>query len=518
MGTAFSISKMKRKVLLCIIISLLAAGQIDGIDFAFRLMPEVTVPLFDAAGYYTPGGGVTLSADVELFGFLAPFLEAGFRAEPTRNTGKSLLLASGGAGLGFFAYPIPRLKVRFAAAGGPYYGSYGKPQNLDYYWKACAEAGYRFSPGFTLSAGAQFSQYLYREGILHSGVSLGVILDVSMALFGARESGVVIEGSQSEPIFPLLYTSYEGTPVGKVRITNTEQAEIRNVEVSFLAGKYSSVPRMCARFPMIPRGETVEAPLHATLNEQVLSLTENTKVQAELIVTYSLLDTRVEVRKAQTIRFNHRNAATWRDDRMAAAFVSPNDSAVLGHSKYIAGLIRDRIRPGIDANLQYGMGFFESLRLSGITCAPDPNTPYSRYHADKEVTDYLQFPYQTLAYKSGDSDDLCILYAAALESTGIQTAFIPLADDFCMAFALQMAEPEARATFTDPAAFIYREDRAWLPLQVSLIREGFMAAWLGVVLFFGYRPLALGMTYAGAAGDTLAAMKATLRDNLASSK
>ncbi|MBE3064240.1 MAG: tetratricopeptide repeat protein, partial [Spirochaetes bacterium] len=469
----------KAFAIFCITVLFSIAGRAGALDFAFRFMPDVSIPLGASADSFTAGGGGTFAADVELLGILAPFVEAGFHVEPTRNTGKSLLLTHGGVGLGAFYFPIPRLKARIGVGGGVYSGSYDEKQTTNYYWKARAELGYRFSPGLTLAGGGEFVQYLYQGGSHYSGISLGLTVDMNLSLFTARGSGLKVEGSQGEPVFPIFYTSYEKVPIGTVTITNTEQAEIRNVEVSFQAGSYSSRPITCAGFTVIPKGKSVEAPLYASFNEQVLTLTENTKVQAEVIVAYTLLDSRRETRKAQTIKFNHRNATTWKDERMTAAFVSPNDPAVLEHSKYIAGLIRDRIRTGIDGNLQYGMGFFEGLRLSGIAYVADPTTPYRELHVDASATDYLQYPYQTLAYKTGDCDDLSILYAAALESVGIKTAFIPFADDFLVAFPLGMDEAEARSTFVEPSALIYQGGKPWLPVQVSRIREGFLAAWQG---------------------------------------
>ncbi len=251
------------------------------------------------------------------------------------------------------------------------------------------------------------------------------------------------------------------------------------MEVWFQAGDYTSARKACARFALVARGATVEAPLYAAFSEQVLTLSENTKVQGELLVTYTLLGSHREARKEVKVQFVNRNAATWEDPRLAAAFVSPNDPAVLEHSKYIAGLVRDRLRGGIDANLQYGMGFFEGLRLSGVTFAPDPTTPYTQMHASTGSIDYLQYPSQTLEYRSGDCDDLSILYAAALESVGIRTAFIPFADDFCVAFQLSMGGSEAGSAFVDPSLVIVRGNGAWVPIQPSRIREGFLAAWQG---------------------------------------
>ena len=409
---------------------------------------------------------------------LAPFVEAGYFAQPARNTGMSMQLAHGGAGLNLLFYPLDRLKARVGTGAGLYAATYDTLQANNFYWKAGAEIGYRFSPGFTLAAGGQYVRYLYEGGSHWSGLALGISADLNLSLFTSRSSGIGVEGFQEEPVFPILRAGYEQSPLATARITNTEQAEIRNVEVSFQVGGYTSAPRSCARFALIPRGRSVDTPLYASFGEQVLTLSERTKVQGELVVSYTLLGARREARRPVTILFTHRNAARWRDERLAAAFASPNDPAMLEHAKFVAGLVRESLRGGIDVNLQSAMGIFEGLRLSGISCTADPTTPYRDLHARPDQIDYLQYPYQTLAYRSGDCDDLAILFAAELESSvDVRTAFIPFEDDFLAAFRLVMSEAEARTAFTDPSSVILHGGHAWVPVQVSRIREGFLAAW-----------------------------------------
>jgi tetratricopeptide (TPR) repeat protein len=92
--------------------------------------------------------------------------------------------------------------------------------------------------------------------------------------------------------------------------------------------------------------------------------------------------------------------------------------------------------------------------------------------------DFLLFPRQALEYKSGDCDDLAILYAAALEALGIETAFITTPGHIYMAFALASTSEEARRLFAASAGdLLVRDGRAWLPLEITLRGEGFTAAW-----------------------------------------
>jgi hypothetical protein len=462
-------------IVLCLGLAFLP--ELSAMDFAFRFMPEVTIPMGPDSELYSVGGGGTLTADFDLFGFFSPYLEAGVRVSPLNNVGNSLVLTNGGTGVSFFYYPIPRVKLRFGAGGGFYMGSYDDLTVSDYYYKVRMEGGYRFSPGFTLAAGVDYTRYLYPGNSLYSGISVGLTVDLNLGLFGSRSSGINVEGTPGDPVFPVFYSAYDRKPVGTVRIFNGEQAEIRDVKVFFQAGAFTSKPMECGSFPVIPMGRSVEVPLLAAFNELVLTLTENTKVESEILVTYNLLDSPREMRKAETLRFNHRNALTWDDERKAAVFISPNDPAVLEFSKFVAGLIRDRLRTEIDRNLQFGMGLFEGLRLTGLAFTPDPSTPYLEYRVNSSGVDYIQYPYQTLAYKGGDRDDLAVLYAAVLESVGVRAALIPLRDDFLVAFALGLSEGETRAAFTDHESFIFAAGKAWVPVRISLIREGFLRSW-----------------------------------------
>jgi tetratricopeptide (TPR) repeat protein len=183
--------------------------------------------------------------------------------------------------------------------------------------------------------------------------------------------------------------------------------------------------------------------------------------------------------KTLSLRFDGRNAMKWRDPEILAAFVSPQDPSMLELSKYAAGLVRNKMKPDIDKNLQFGMGIFEALRLYGLVQGADPTSPYKKLHAEPDQTAYIQYPYQTLSFKSGDSDAIALTVAEALESIAIPAAVVPLPDDVIVAFPLKMSASQAMTTFITPGDFIYDGDQAWVPLQASRIREGFLSAWVG---------------------------------------
>ena len=455
------------------------ADSVYAIDLSLHVSPDLVLPVGSSASLFSAGYGGTLNANLEFLNFLSPYAEAGFVIEPLLNAGSSVTLALAGGGLQAFTYPLPRLALRAGGGGGVSALSWGATSGMLGYWRAKAEAGYRFSPAFSLLADASYSNYFGSQESFFTGLSLGLTLHIGLGSMSDRESGVSLDVNDQSEIFPITYYKYDKTAIATIELKNHEQAEIRNVRVFFSAGDYTSRETECAQFAVIPPGKSVRVPLYGAFNERVLAFTEATKVQGEIRIDYKILDASAEAKKVLSLRFNGRNAMTWRDPAVAAAFVSPQDPAMLEISKYVAGLVRNRIRTDIDKNLQYGMGLFEALRLYGLVQGIDPTSPYKSLHATPDSIAYVQYPSQTLAYKSGDSDAIALTFSEALESVAVPSAIVPLADDVIVAFPLDMSAAEAKTSFIAPGDFIYDNNEAWVPLQASRIREGFLSAWLG---------------------------------------
>jgi tetratricopeptide (TPR) repeat protein len=449
------------------------------IDLSVHVSPSIVIPTGTSASLFSVGYGTTLDADLEFFNLISPYLETGFLVEPLLNVGSNITLADVGGGLQFFTYPIPRLALRAGGGGGFSALSWGGQSGTLTYWRAKAEAGYRFTPAVSLLADAGYSSYSGTEATFFQGLSLGLTLHIGLGSITNQETGVLLKVKSQSEIFPILYSKYGKQPVATVVLQNHEQAEMRDVRVYFAAPGFTSRETECASFPLIQPGGSVELPLYAAFSDSVLAFTEATKVQAEVKVDYKVLDASERTMKTLSLRFDGRNAMKWRDPEILAAFVSPQDPSMLELSKYAAGLVRNKMKPDIDKNLQFGMGIFEALRLYGLVQGADPTSPYKKLHAEPDQTAYIQYPYQTLSFKSGDSDAIALTVAEALESIAIPAAVVPLPDDVIVAFPLKMSASQAMTTFITPGDFIYDGDQAWVPLQASRIREGFLSAWVG---------------------------------------
>ncbi len=429
---------------------------------------------------FSVGGGLDLSADMSLFGFFSPFIETGYGMVPANGvSGNSLSFIPFGGGVSLYAFPIPRLVARLDGSGGMAYATYSgdTPPGLTYYWKAKAEFGYRFSPSFSILANGGYSQLLGTQASIFNGFSAGLVFNIGLDKLGGGGSGISTDVSKQETLFPITYYKSDKAPIGYLELRNGESAEIRDVKVSFSAGAYTSRDALCGQYPLLLRGRIVEVPIYANFDDKVLGFSETTKIQGEISVSYKILDAQRSATKAITVVFNNRNAATWADDRVVGAFVSPQDPVMLELSKFVAGLVRVHARPEIDKFLQYGMGIFEGLRVYGVVWTADPNIPYVEARKDPSKLAYIQYPYQTLSYKSGDADAVALAVAEALESVAVPAAIAALPEDVIVAFPLDMGEAQARTTFGNLNNFIFDSGKVWVPLRASMMRDGFLRAW-----------------------------------------
>ena len=334
------------------------------------------------------------------------------------------------------------------------------------------------SPAFRLGAGASGSLFLSGSKPLYSG--LGIQLAASFtpgAGGGGATPRLQILDPRFEPVFPVFFKWYDSNPAGSVVIVNKESRGIRNVKASVFVKEFMDAPKVFAEIPSLAKGESMEVPIKALFTDRVLGVTESTKVAAQIEVSYELGDGTLKAVRAETIRVLDRNAMTWADDRRAASFVTARDPAVLALAKDVAGAVREAGGSGSDLDLRIAMGVYQALGLYGMRYVIDPASSYADFSKNETAVDFLQFPRQTLQYKAGDCDDLTILYAALLESVGIETAFITVPGHILAAVALPMTPDEAERTFSRLDRFIVSQGRVFIPVEATIFGKGFNAAW-----------------------------------------
>lgn len=457
----------------------ITTGGAGSTGISLLVTPGVNIPVGTPTEMFTVGGGMELSGI-----FPMPFAQwlharGGFdysivptaAAEPKLL---SLLTLDAGAGVDFEF--IPRLHLHAAMLGGYGLGLYEGESGGSFYFGGEGGISFFFSPSFGIGAGAAYHHYFSQPTPFYQAVKVHIGAQITFGQ-GERKPFIEINDIRFDPIFPVFYKHYDDHQLGSLVVENTEKGTVRDVAVSFFVPQYMNKPKVCATFEEMKRGEQREVPLYALFTDQVLTITEGTKVAAEVEVSYTISGADLIKAESQTLRLYDRNAMTWDDDRKASAFITAKDPAVLRFAKSTAGFIREHHNKAVNLTFRIGMGIFEALQLHGINYVVDPQTPYEEFSEDTDAIDYLQFPVHTMTYKAGDCDDLSILYCALLESAGIETAFITVPGHIFAAFNLGMAPEEAKKLFLNPGDLIYQEDETWVPVEITLVREGFLRAW-----------------------------------------
>ncbi len=436
--------------------------------------------------------------------------QLGYNLAPIKAE-KQVHLISGGAGGGIYLDFTPRLSLKAFAGGGYFYGmlnaSSGFKGQGNPYLTAGTGIYYLLSPSISLGAGAS---YRYFMG-LYNGIS--VILGTSLYLSGTKQretkirsglplrpglltakvpgarEGIEISGIEFDQVFPVFHKYYDDHPIGRAVLRNQEQEPITDIAVSLFIKQFMDTPKLCVEIAELEGGGRQDIDLNALFTDSVLSITEGTKVAAEITLEYRMKSEMYRESRSETVRIYHRNAMTWDDDRKAGAFVTAKDPAVLSFAKNVAAEIRGKTSLTLDDNMLKSIALHEALSLYGVNYVIDPTTPYIEFSKSENAVDFLQFPRQTLDYKAGDCDDLSILYSALLESVGIETAFITIPGHIYMAFRLDLDPTEAKRTFLKPQELIIREGKVWVPVEVTEREGGFLKAWqIGAKKWREYSP------------------------------
>lgn len=476
---------MKKVLSLILAIYIVASGF--AVEMSLKVTPAAYFPFLTggAKKYEVAGAGGFIDFSFDFLNFLNAGPELGFVIVPKNNSkniegGEPLLmLVPAGLQLGATFYPLSRMELGVGLAGGGYAGFTNGKTHYAPWYRAYADVGFRINTRIT--AGLDISWFNCQNNSLWgnpgvSGITAGLV--VKFKFDTEKVSGNVDASIDcDESVFPLLYTIYKNNPFGTITINNNETAEIRNVVVKFRAEDYTASEMECGRIRMIRKHKSESLSLCADFNSKMLRFSESGQISGEIVIEYELLgDKRVSVVPV-TVSVYNRNTVRWFDSAMISSFVSTNSQEVLELSKYIVGIARNYIHSGLNRNLQFAMYVFEGMRNSGIAYESASDTPYDTVHLDPQILDYVQYPYQTLAYRSGEKDDIGILFMSMLESVDIGAAFIPLENDFIVAVRLGDDENSIRNMFDGTDRILIWDDQIWLPLSMSEIEKGFISSW-----------------------------------------
>lgn len=476
------------KKVVSLVLGLLLAAEVCAYDFTLKITPTAMFPFLSggAKKYEVAGYGGFIDAGMTFFDFLNVGPEFGFILLPKYNSKAlegdnepNVYIAPLGLQAGVFFYPFSRLELGAGIAGGAY-GSFtnGRTHYAPWY-RAYADVNFRINT--RVSAGLDVSWFNCQNNSWFgnpgaAGLTAGIVVNIKFST--EKAAGLVDAQTEcDENVFPLIYTIYKSNPIGTITVSNNESAEIRNVKVKFRAEGYTASEMECGTIRMLKKNKSEQLPFYADFNDKILRFSEAGKVSGEVVVEYELLgDKRVSVVPV-TIPVYNRNSMRWVDSSILSSYVTTNAQEILELSKYFVGVARNHFRTGLNKNMQFAMYIHEGIRSLGVICEEKSDTPYNTTHLDFTQLDYVQYPYQTLSYRSGEKDDIGVLFMSMLESVGIGAAYIPLADDFIVAIELGDNERALLNLFNNTDNLLVVDDKIWIPVSMSSIHKDFSECW-----------------------------------------
>ena len=482
----------QKKVCLLALLMVLSSNVLFAYELTFKLAPGAFFPFLSQGQNFAPVGfSGFFDTGVNIKNVFNVGPEFGFFIVPKDNSSQlpegaepNITVVPVGVHAEGYWFPMSRMEVSAGLALGISMAMNGRVTDYSPWGRVYGEAAFRINPSWSLGLEASFFTHqaygiIGKPGI--AGPSLGV--SIKYRLDTEKITGKVNASiSQDESVFPLMSKLYKENPFGTIYIENNESAEISNVKVYFHTENFTSSDLFCGEVGLIHKREVVEVPLVADFSDKIMMFSESGDIPGEIIVEYDLLGQKRKAVESVVVTVYNRNQVRWGDPNVIASYISTTSQEVLELSKYLVGIARNQLRSGLNRNMQFAMYLFEGIRLSNIECKPDNATPYATYHLDAEYLDYLQYPAQTLLYKSGDVDDVGILFMAMLESVGIGAGFIPMENDFIVLIDLKLDDSKVPTMFDGYDRVICMDGQAMIPVSMSTLREGFVNSWYNAVV------------------------------------
>ena len=443
-------------------------------NLSLRLGAALKTPL--GLEEFSPGMGADVSLDLAFlnFGRFGFGLNAsGAFASLPVQVGDPLTMLEGKAGLFTHWRPSDRWAFQAGLNGGVYQHSREGDSDMGGLFGGALGAQFHLSPYFSLFAEGGYTYRFYASQPLNTiDAALGIRINLSEIMGGkAKVDSTRIEQYR---IFPVSWAWYEKNNVATLKVTNQEPNTITDVNLLFFMDSYMSQPWTFAVLPRLKSGESVEVPVTALFNEAMMNLTETVNANGSIQIQYRSLGARKDTIVSIQMPIFHRNTLSWDDDRRAAAFVSPRDSAARLFARYVAGAVDNGqlAASSVPPNVIYAIALFEALRLYGISYVVVPATSFANVSADESVLDNVSYPYQALYYRGGDCSYLSILFCSMLEVLNIESAFITIPGHIYVAF-----EVGDNNWMAHNDRIIELDGKRWLPVEVTVPGEGFARAW-----------------------------------------
>ncbi|MCI0692363.1 hypothetical protein L0337_10225 [candidate division KSB1 bacterium] len=295
-----------------------------------------------------------------------------------------------------------------------------------------------------------------------------------------------IAGAQIENVFPSLYQHYglPGYGIGSVKLKNV----LEDTLIAWVTFQSRYMQPQSADTVKIPAKSTMDFPLRAGFTSDLLYARES-RLAGEVKVTYEYRKNQYTTTGAVDFALCGKNHLTWDDPGKAAAFVTTDEPLVQKFVDQALTKAPELEQPAWISrfNMSKAMIIFNALQVHGMKYRLDEITPYPSLadtsHGALYRLDTIKYPGEFLLKddRSGDCDDLSVLYATMLQYAGLPTAFVtgPGHGHIFIMFDTNIPASQSRSLPVSPNLFVKRRGTLWLPIETTMIPNAtFSEAWM----------------------------------------
>ena len=222
-------------------------------------------------------------------------------------------------------------------------------------------------------------------------------------------------------------------------------------------------------------------PLRIELSDRALDLEKTESRQLRLTLQYNLAGERKESESTHAVTVIEKHGMIWEEPERIGLYVTHLDEAVERFARdTVRGFREDERGAIVYDNLLRAMELFDALAARGVRYVPDPGNPFGGIIPGRPVLDTVRLPRETLRLRTGDCDDLAVLYAALLENIGIDTALVDVYDHVFVMFDTGLTCAQRRPARPRPGAAARRRARPGLGAGRGHARRGVLQRRLGV--------------------------------------
>lgn len=266
-------------------------------------------------------------------------------------------------------------------------------------------------------------------------------------------------------IFSANYKYYTSNPIGKITVKNNMDKPIENLKVSFYIKEYMDFPFDVFVDNILPKS-MYDIDIKATLNNKILTITENTPVQTQISLKYYVDGLEKELTINTPIKILSRDSIVWDDPRRIANFITVKDPLILAIvNKLIAK--KDELNFDIDQNILNYSLFLNYVKYEGLKYVEDPVIPYRIARSSSVIVDTILYPRNLLKMKSGDCDDFTTLFATFFEASVIRTVVMDYPQHITLMFEVKNKD----INFI-PSEFLIEYDNSYfIPIEVTMLSK-----------------------------------------------